>query len=83
MEVQELQSTDEFGAAIDKNKLAVVLFYDPQTAGRSLLPLLNSGAEQLRNVAFGRVNMRKHPEIYGASVSRGDPAARHPCLMCY
>ena len=81
MEVKELQSTDEFRASIDKNKLSVVLFYDSRTLGRSLLPLLSSGAKQLRNVAFGRVDVRKHPEIYGESVSRGGPP--EPCLICY
>jgi hypothetical protein len=81
--VKELQSTDEFRASIDKYKLAVVLFYDPRTLGRSLLPMLSGGAEQLRNVAFGRVDVSKYPEIYGESVSRGGPAARHPCLICY
>ena len=81
--VQELQSTDEFRASIDKNKLAVVLFYDPRSSGRSLFSTLSDGTGQLRNVAFGQVDVRKHPEIYGESISRGGPAARHPCLMCY
>jgi hypothetical protein len=81
--VKELQSTDEFRASIDKNKLAVVLFYDPRTLGKSLLPMLSGGAEQLRNVTFARVDVSTYPEIYGDSVSRGGPAARHPCLMCY
>ena len=81
MEVKELQSTDEFRASIDKNKLAVVLFYDPRTLGGSLLPLLSSGAKQLRNVAFGRVDVRKNPEIYAESVSRGGPP--EPCLIGY
>ena len=83
MAVQELQSTDEFRALIDKNELAVVLFYDARAAGKSLFQLLRGGAEQLPHVAFGQGDVNKHPEIYEEYVSRGDPLARHPCLICY
>jgi hypothetical protein len=82
MGIKEIQRPDEFQQLLRQNKFVAVLFYQDGPLGMNLLPQLFSGvAGQFQGIAFGQVNVDKHPWVLGEA--KQHMPLRLPCLVAY
>ena len=82
MGVNEIQRPDEFQQLLRQNKFVAVLFYQGGPLGMNPLPQILSGvAGQFKEIAFGQVNVDKHPWVL--EEAKQHMPLRPPCLVAY
>ncbi|KAL1915431.1 uncharacterized protein VTP21DRAFT_6889 [Calcarisporiella thermophila] len=85
MGVKELKTVEEYHELLGKNKLVALLFYrGGMVMGMDPLPQVFSGlVAQFRNVAFGQIDVNKHPEIQDAAITKEEGPVMVPCVVAY